>query len=515
MLEDLGETIQNVGLAQSIQNGLPNSQSAAPRWPDPDTLAAKRAVLKEAKPWDEFQQPLCRYIMEVWAVNSKCSLANAEERRTTEVSSTIRPNAPASSVHACLEAPTKLGVMARWAAFCDSPEFGVLAKYKCLEDTTLAEPTTDATFHDMRPLGKGAFGVVSLVFKKDTGCAFATKKVNKLIAKEKRMLQDVLVEHRVLLQLRSNFCVSLHYAWQDKESLAMVLTLCPGGDLSFLLKNRYANPEAKDKRSRGRFNALPDGAVRFYAASIALGLAAIHGVGFVYRDLKPQNVLLDAEGRVRISDMGLAADVSRGPISGKSGTRGYWSPEQIRREPYTTLPDWWSLGVTMYVLHSDRQPFYAPSGLDGDAKAAAIDEATCSQDIEFKHEEPAELQAVIRALCERDTGRRLGRAGGVAELRTHPYFAAFDWGRLEQGTMEAPLLPSLNEINAPSAKDIEEFKPPQGLTWDAEEVALFEHWSFTSRWLWQQEAVERVKRKKEVSREEAEVVAKKGCCVVQ
>lgn len=71
---------------------------------------------------------------------------------------------------------------------------------------------------------------------------------------------------------------------QDEESLAMVLTLCPGGDLSFLLKSRYNNPNAKDRKARGRFRPLPEGAVRFYAASIALGLQAIHAAGFVYRE---------------------------------------------------------------------------------------------------------------------------------------------------------------------------------------------------------------------------------------
>jgi len=492
MLEDLGETMHNTGLAQAIQNGLPNSQSAPPEWPDADALAAKRQELKAAKPADAFAQPLCRFLVEAWAARNGVSLSGAEP-----------------SSRAAAAGPSEAGLSARWGAFCESREFAVLAKYKCLEDCVASRPVAESMFHDMRPLGKGAFGHVSLVFKKDTGCAFATKKVKKLVAKEKRMLQDVLVEHRLLLQLRSNFCVSLHYAWQDKESLALVLTLCPGGDLSFLLKNRYINPEAKDRKAYGRFRPLPEGAVRFYAGSIALGLEAIHAAGFVYRDLKPQNVLLDAEGRVRISDMGLAADVSRGSVIGKCGTRGYWSPEQIKREPYRTLPDWWALGILMYVLHSDRQPFFAPSGLDGEAKAAAIDQATCEQDIEFKHEEPAELQQVIRALCERDTSRRLH---GVEQLMAHEYFQGFDWERLEQGRMEAPVLPSLNEINAPSAKEIEEFKVPEGVEWGPEDVKLFEKWNYASRKLWQEEAIERIKRMKEVSDAPS---AGYACCSVQ
>merc|ERR1719174_2299941 len=90
---------------------------------------------------------------------------------------------------------------------------------------------------------------------------------------------------------------------------------------------------------------------------MALGLQAIHDAGYVYRDLKPQNVLLDMEGQVRISDMGLTAKVEGRKIKQCSGTRGYWSPETIKKQEYQYEPDWWSLGVTIYVLTSDKLPF--------------------------------------------------------------------------------------------------------------------------------------------------------------
>ena len=129
-------------------------------------------------------------------------------------------------------------------------------------------------------------------------------------------------------------------------------------DLTFQLKRRYPNPDEKGSK-KGEFNPFPDGTVRFYAASMALGLQDLHDAGFVYRDLKPANVLLDDKGNVRISDMGLTADISGGPIKHKAGSPGYWAPEQVKGEPYTTAPDWWSLGVTIYALATDKKLFHS------------------------------------------------------------------------------------------------------------------------------------------------------------
>ena len=157
---------------------------------------------------------------------------------------------------------------------------------------------------------------------------------------------------QVLAKIRSPFCVNLHYSYQDASSVALVLTLMPGGDLACLLQSRYPS-RGEGGKAHGDFERLPDGAVRFYVASMALGLQAIHAAGYVYRDLKPQNVLLDSNGQVRISDMGLTADITKGGIKQCSGTRGYWSPETIRKEAYRAQPDWWSLGESRGALGVD------------------------------------------------------------------------------------------------------------------------------------------------------------------
>ena len=319
--------------------------------------------------------------------------------------------------------------------------------------------------------------------------AMATKKMVKAIAKKNNMLKDVLIEREVLAKIRSPFCVNLHYSYQDDIVIYLVLTLMPGGDLTFQLKSRYPD----DKKKGKEFNPFPDGTVKFYAASMALGLQAIHDAGYVYRDLKPQNVLLDANGQVRISDMGLTADITKGPIKQCSGTRGYWSPETIKKEPYTTQPDWWSLGVTMFVLQSDKVPFKGKEDAEKDA-------ATCAGEIDFKHGEPEDLQQIISALCTIDITKRLGCTSGVDELKAHPYFAGFNWDQLEAGEMDAPIKPNVNDINAPSKGDIDAFKPPKDVTWEADDQAKFASWDYMDKEIWQQEAIARIKKRKELTK---------------
>lgn len=263
---------------------------------------------------------------------------------------------------------------------------------------------------------------------------------------------------------------------QDATNVALVLTLCPGGDLAYMIKSRYPSDKKGNKtgpyeklqpvrqhrlcgtrcilRAHARRPHAPSlsaqGHMKFYAASMALGLAAIHEQGYVYRDLKPQNVLLDGDGFVRISDMGLAHDIGppsdRKPIKQRSGTRGYWSPEVINGEKYTVEPDWFSLGVTMFVLFSDKMPFHGKTPEE-------TDEQTQTKEVAFKHDEPPDLQKIISQLCEKKVEGRLGcGGGGIEEIKKHEYFSGFDWQVLEAGNMKAPFVPNPDDINAPSAK---------------------------------------------------------------
>jgi serine/threonine protein kinase len=274
--------------------------------------------------------------------------------------------------------------------------------------------------------------------------------------------------------------------------------------LAFLLQKQY--PETKKKEDR-KFTPFADGVIKFYAASMACGLQAIHDAGYVYRDLKPQNVLLDGEGQVRISDMGLTANVSKGPIKQCSGTRGFWSPETIEKKPYTFEPDWWSLGVTMYCLFSDKLPFKGKGDEEKDA-------ATVAAVIEYTHGEPDDLQAIISALCTKDQTKRLGTNGGLEEVKKHPYFSGFDWVQLINGDMEALVKPNVNDINAPSKSEIAAFTKPKDVDWTAEDQQAFKDWPYFDKDLWFKEAIGRAKNWKEIPTVAGEGGGGGGCCTI-
>lgn len=489
-MEALGETIENVGLAQEINNGLANSLQKAPKWSEFEPeIAAYRESLGAKSGWEVFgTNQLTKWCVKEWAKAEGYDLSQGRRRSNAGAAAAPTP-------------PTEAGVNANWADFKSSSAFEVICKYMALGDRLVKEKPEKKLFEEMRPLGRGAFGAVWLVFKKDTGKPMATKRMFKTNAKENKMLNDVMNEKEVLGKMTSRFCVNLHYAFQSDTELSLTITLMPGGDLAFLLQSRY--PETKKKEDR-KFNPLPPATLQFYAASMALGLQAIHDVGYVYRDLKPQNVLLDAEGQIRLSDMGLVAYVKDKPIAQKSGTRGYWSPETINKDKYTYEPDWWSLGVTIYVLASDKLPF---KGADDDAK----DASTVAGVIEYNHEETPEVQGIINSLCTVDMATRCGGKGGIEDLKKHPYFAGFNWYSLIEGEFDAEIKPNPNDINAPSKKDIEGFKASKAVTWDPEDQAKFANWEHFDLNLWYDEATFRITKKKEIGGKGG---GGGGCCTV-
>jgi len=474
-MEGMAEMVQDVGLAQSIQGGLPKGQMSKPKFPDDPTLEAKKSAVSGGDKMAVWNSPLGMYLLQHYATQRSYNLATASSGRRASSAALASADAVYSG-----GPPTAETLGSYWEEFTATVHFTTYCKYMCLQETTAAEPITPKLFEEMRPLGKGAFGAVFLVFKKDTGMAMAVKKMKKKIAKQNKMLKDILIEREVLSKVQSRFCVSLYYAWQNDDDVALVITLMPGGDLEFMMKGREV---------KGEYNPMDMKMIQYYAASMALGLGVIHEMGYVYRDLKPMNVLLDGEGQVRVSDMGLTANITGGPIKQCSGTRGYWSPETIQKQMYTTEPDWWSLGVTMFVLFCHKLPFF---GSDEEKDAMSV-----AGVIDFKHGEPDELKKIISDLCMVD---QKGRTKGVDALKAHPFYSGFDWAALEQGKYDAPFKPNVNDINAPSSSEIDAFKAPKDVVWGDEEKEKFKTWEFYNKVAWEaEEAKYRIEKFKELT----------------
>lgn len=169
----------------------------------------------------------------------------------------------------------------------------------------------------------------------------------------KKSEQLALNERQSLAAVESPFVVNLKYSFHSKEDIFLILDLMTGGDLGYHL------------HQKGRF---PKKECQYYAARIMLGLQALHDKGYVYRDLKPENCLLADDGRVKITDLGLATQITP-TLHGAAGTRGYWAPEMLRRDkkgkrtPYGHMVDWFSFGCCLAEFISGQNPFRSETAL--------------------------------------------------------------------------------------------------------------------------------------------------------
>jgi beta-adrenergic-receptor kinase len=237
-----------------------------------------------------------------------------------------------------------------WQAFLESDAFTRYAQWKQLE---LNMKVNELDFDIHRILGRGGFGEVYGCRKRDTGAMFAMKQLDKKRLKKEGQEMSVIHERNVLAEMTSKFVTNLKYAFHDKDTLYLVMDLMEGGDLAFHLKQCES----------GRFT---EAQARFYGAEISLGLAHLHSHSFIYRDLKPANVLLSSSGHARISDMGLVRDCSKTWPSAQCGTHGYMAPEVLLdNTSYGLAADWFSLGCTIYELLVGVTPFYGKSKKKG------------------------------------------------------------------------------------------------------------------------------------------------------
>ena len=208
-------------------------------------------------------------------------------------------------------------------------------------------------FHLLKVLGKGAFGKVMLVQKRDAagraeGPLLAMKSLRKQMVFERNQITHTATERAIVQHVQHPFLVKLVYAFQTAEKLYMVLEYMPGGELLYWLRLQRRFSEDRS---------------RLYGAEIGLGLAALHERGLVYRDLKPENVMLDAEGHVRITDFGLAKDGVTSPdASGGTktfcGTPEYLAPELLQDTGHGFAVDWWSFGTLLFEMMCGVPPFY-------------------------------------------------------------------------------------------------------------------------------------------------------------
>ncbi|XP_067326618.1 cGMP-dependent protein kinase 1-like [Anolis sagrei] len=272
-------------------------------------------------------------------------------------------------------------------------------------------------------LGTGGFGSVELVRSVCTeeGLAerlFALKRLRKDHVVQKRQQEHVLMEKRVLLQSRCPFIVRLFATFRDSRHVYLLLEFCQGGELWAKLREArcFSEPVAV-----------------FCSACVVEALDYLHSQGIVYRDLKPENLMLDDKGYVKLVDFGFAKALKRGEKTYSfCGTPEYLAPEILRHEGHDFSVDFWTLGVLVFEMLVGRPPFHSAEPqkiyskiMDGVFSFPAfVSEAACS---------------LVAKLCRRRPGQRLGNtSSGIRGIRKHRWFSSISWKKLALRQLEAP-----------------------------------------------------------------------------
>jgi len=326
-------------------------------------------------------------------------------------------------------------------------------------------------FHTVKVIGKGAFGEVRLVQKRDTGKIYAMKTLLKSEMYKKDQLAHVKAERDVLADANSPWVVSLYYSFQDPLYLYLIMEFLPGGDLMTMLI---------------KWQIFTEDVTRFYIAECVLAIEAIHKLGFIQRDIKPDNILIDRRGHIKLSDFGLSTGfhkthdsnyykklMDQGPAKAGSrnsvtvdsinltmtnrqqmqtwrksrrlmaystvGTPDYIAPEIFVNKGYGQECDWWSLGAIMFECLVGWPPFCSETPAETYRKIMNWRETLQFPD--DVHLSPEAEDLILRLLT--DAEHRLG-IHGAEEIKRHPFFRGVNWDEIRN--VEAPFIPKLRSI---------------------------------------------------------------------
>jgi serine/threonine protein kinase len=293
---------------------------------------------------------------------------------------------------------------------------------------TAQQKVTPDDFQLLQVVGRGNFGKVMQVRKKDTGRIYAMKVLRKDAVVQNDAVEHTISEKNVLKRISHPFIVSLKYSFQTADKLYLVLDYLCGGEL-------FTHLSSVDHFTEDR--------TRFYAAQIVLALGHLHENGVIYRDLKPENLMLDMDGYLCLTDFGLCKE---GLAPGQKtrtfcGSPEYLAPEILKGKPYDKAVDWWALGTFIYEMLSGWPPYF-----DEDPKR--MNKMILLEPLTFEPSLfPSHAQSLIAGLLNRDPEKRLGSGlYGTQNIKNHPFFAKVNWDKLYKRQIEPPYKPHLRNI---------------------------------------------------------------------
>ncbi|KAJ2496968.1 cAMP-dependent protein kinase catalytic subunit [Coemansia sp. RSA 1972] len=310
------------------------------------------------------------------------------------------PHVDSSAMHMLHGVP---GTAAGSAALSSEPSEG-----RALED-----------FQLLHTLGTGTFGRVFLCQSKRTQRFYAMKVLRKSQVVKLKQVEHINNEKNILEVSRHPFIVQLECTMQNERNLYMLMEYVPGGELFSHL------------RRAGRF---PDDVARFYAAEIVLALDYLHSMKIIWRDTKPENLLLDAAGHVKLTDFGFAKRVEERTWT-LCGTPEYLAPEIIQSKGHGKAVDWWALGILIFEMLAGYPPFY-------DDNPFGIYEKILDGKLVFPGFFTPAAKDLIQRLLTADVSKRLGNLQGDGrDVKAHPWFSMIDWDVLVRRGVPAPIVP--------------------------------------------------------------------------
>ncbi|KAK4166486.1 kinase-like domain-containing protein [Cladorrhinum sp. PSN259] len=290
-------------------------------------------------------------------------------------------------------------------------------------------------FRLLRVVGRGAFGKVRIVERKDTGLSFALKYIRKDEVVRSESVRNIIRERRMLEHVNHPFICNLRYSFQDIEYMYLVVDLMSGGDLRFHISRK----------------TFTEDAVRFWIAELGCALRYVHRQGIVHRDVKPDNVLLDADGHVHLTDFNVASDIVQGKLlTSKSGTLAYLAPEVYAGNGYDVRADWWSLGVLFYECIYNKRPF------EGNSESSLSTVIQAGKPRFPVTNPPVSLPCMyaIQSALDVDPHKRLGHTWD--SFIFNEFFSCIDFGALERKEIEPVFVPSSEKTNFDATYDLEE-----------------------------------------------------------
>uniref|UniRef100_F1KX43 Protein kinase C n=1 Tax=Ascaris suum TaxID=6253 RepID=F1KX43_ASCSU len=291
-------------------------------------------------------------------------------------------------------------------------------------------------FNFIKVLGKGSFGKVMLAERKGTDEVYAVKILKKDVILQDDDVECTMCEKRILaLAARHPFLTAIHSCFQTSDRLFFVMEYVNGGDLMFQIQRarKFDEPRA-----------------RFYAAEVTCALQFLHRNQVIYRDLKLDNILLDAEGHCRLADFGMCKEgITKDNLTSTfCGTPDYIAPEILQEMEYGVSVDWWALGVLMYEMMAGQPPFEADNEDD-------LFEAILHDDVLYPVWLTKEAVNILKAFMTKNALKRLGcvqSQGGEDAIRAHPFFRDMDWEALEARRVKPPFKPKIR-----SKRDVNNF----------------------------------------------------------